>query len=190
MITEMITVVFLWIEFTRNNVLSVFKAQGIFLAFAAIFLMQSMSLFAVQGLHIYANKLYEDKCLARPFETIRQFISPNGKVITINSLVFYSVRTHNEVYFPASLSGVTVPGGVPFQAKYDASFHWLITDRPLEKLETFGVKFSWNDQTFNWFRNHYTFVTEIGDPSVCRRKYPLTRFSYVNLPIYIYSSND
>lgn len=148
--------------------------------------LQSISLFGLQALNFLGNSIYKQKCVMEPLQEIRNVISPGDKVITHNSLVFYALRSENEIYFPAGFEGNTVPGGIYFHSSYDDSFRWLVTEEPLEKITTYGYKFSWNEETRLWFEGNFELVQQIGNKSACFSQNSLARFSSAQLPVYIY----
>ncbi len=159
-----------------------------YLAFllSGVVVLQSVSLLGLQLIHFTGNTIYQQNCApSSVLEDIRVNIPVGEKVITSNGLALYSLRENNMVYWPAGLSGVTA-GGVPFVARYDDSFKWLITDQPLDGQTNFGAKFSWNANTHQYFSTHFVLLKKIGNQDQCFSKSPLARFSTISLPIYIY----
>jgi hypothetical protein len=160
----------------------------LFLVLPSLVILQSFSLLGLQFLHFTANITYQQNCTYNDLlQEIRASIPVREKVITSNGLALYSLREYNVIYWPAGVNGITT-GGVPYNARYDDSFKWLITNQLLDEHTDLGAKFSWNADSQRYFLSKFVLVKTIGNLTLCYSKAPLARFSTVSLPIYIYHS--
>lgn len=162
-----------------------------FAALIGLQLVAHLSLAVLDGVGFVAASVACDSNLH--FELLEQ-IPPEEKVISNSSLVFYSIRERNPIYWPGGLSGET-PGGIPFSSRYDDSFRWLVLAHPLSEdeiitaKETPGVKFRWDQETLAYFRMHYSLVGESDLIEACALNKGLSRFSGMKGTLYLYQRN-
>ncbi len=128
-------------------------------------------------------------CGPDPYARLIDQIPPGDKVVTNNSDVFYRIRPRNPVYWPSGLQGQT-PGLVPFTTHYDSSFRWLALSRPLDEVDLVnvnpGVKFSWDAETLQYFRQHYVLMISTDLRQECHVLRGLSRFSRMTRSLYLY----
>lgn len=121
--------------------------------------------------------------------TLLEQIPPGEKVITDIGQVFYALRSRNPIFAPAGLHGNT-PGQVTFTTQYDDSFRWLVLAEPLTRDDINpGGKFSWNGNTFAYFRQKYLLKSELNLANG-RANSGIARFAGQRPKLWLYHRTD
>lgn len=149
----------------------------------------------LQSLQVLGDIARVAACGPAPHRAVIASIPPGNKVLTNSGYVFYEIREQNPIYWPAGLQGQT-PGGIPYKSSYDSSFRWLVltndfleqehdVDTVLLERGNPGVKFSWDGDSYDYFRRTYSLIAA-STLNHCNANSGLRRFSRMTDAVYLY----